>query len=98
MRLILGIRCIRQVKSPHTVCACHHGYVTLASVSIIGCVNLTGIITLAPEPADGVKTAMSGTLDCPVSPDVHCLIFLQADTGLPCVTFSGKARVCLTGW
>ncbi len=65
MRLILGIRCIRQVKSPHTVCACHHGYITLASVSIIGCVNLMGIITLAPEPADGVKTAMSGTFRLP---------------------------------
>lgn len=56
--LILGIRCISQVKSPHAVCACHHDYITLASVSIIGSVNLTRIIKLALECSDGMKVVI----------------------------------------
>lgn len=99
--LILGIRCISQVKSPHTVCACHHDYITLASVSIIGSVNLTRIITLVIECSDGMKVvlemATSGIFGL-AHQTLFFLMYLQVDMGLPCVTFFGNARVCLTGW
>lgn len=67
----------------------------------MGSVNLTGIITLVPERSDGMKMvlemAVSGILGLLPS-DTVFLIYPQVDMGLPCVTFFGNARVCLTGW